>query len=49
MRKISLDANINPADIRKEKRFVALITASLFIYILIWSLVYSFFDAIAIM
>jgi len=49
MRKISEDANIKPADIRKEKIFVIIITASLLIYILIWSLVYSFSDALAIM
>ncbi len=49
MRKISEDANINPADIKKEKIFVALITALLIIYYLIWSLKYSFYDALAIM
>ena len=49
MRKFSDDPNIKPADIRKEKLFVAIITASLLIYILIWSLVYSISDAFAIM
>ncbi len=49
MRKFSDDPNINPADIRKEKIFLVIITASLLIYILIWSLVYSFSDALAIM
>ena len=49
MRKFSSDPNIKPADIKKEQIFVAIITASLLIYILIWSLVYSFSDALAIM
>lgn len=49
MRKFSEDPNIKPADIRKEQIFVVIITASLLIYILIWSLIYSFSDALAIM
>ena len=49
MRKFSKDPTINPADIRKEKIFVVIITTSLLIYILIWSLIYSFSDALAIM
>ena len=49
MRKFSDDPNINPTDIRKEKIFVVIITTSLLIYILIWSLVYSISDALAIM
>jgi CDP-2,3-bis-(O-geranylgeranyl)-sn-glycerol synthase len=49
MRKFSEDPNIASADIRKEKIFVVIITASLLIYTLIWSLVYSISDAIAIM
>ncbi|QEE17013.1 CDP-archaeol synthase [Promethearchaeum syntrophicum] len=49
MRKFSEDPNIKPADIRKEKIFVAIITALFLIYVLIWSLVYSFSDAMAIM
>jgi len=49
MRKFKNDPNIKPADIRKEKIFVVIITSLLLIYILIWSLVYSFSDALAIM
>jgi len=49
MRKFSSDPNIKPADIRKEKIFVAIMTALLLIYFLIWSLVYSISDALAIM
>ena len=49
MRKFKDDPNIKPDDIRKEQIFVVIITASLLIYILIWSLVYSFSDALAIM
>jgi len=49
MRKFSEDPNIKPADIRKEQIFVALMTSLLVIYFLIWSLVYSISDALAIM
>ncbi len=49
MRKFSEDPNIKPADIQKEKIFVAIMTSLLLIYFLIWSLVYSISDALAIM
>ena len=49
MRKFSEDPNIRPEDIRKEKIFVVIITVLLAIYFLIWSLIYTIFDALAIM
>lgn len=49
MRRVKDDPNIKPEDLRKETIFVASSAVILFIFLLIWTLVYSFNDAIVIM
>ncbi|UYP44100.1 hypothetical protein NEF87_000385 [Candidatus Lokiarchaeum ossiferum] len=49
MRRIKDDPNINPKDLRKETIFVASSAIILFIFLLIWSIIYTFIDAIVVM